>query len=134
MVDQLVRAILAPYGGPSSEGRVALSGPPIPVGQNTTTSLALVLHEFATNAAKYGCLSAEEGRLTIAWTDDGASMHMTWTEEGGPPIPESPGPEGFGSQLARKSITGQLGGTLDHEWKPEGLVIRIAVPLDRLAH
>lgn len=132
-VDQLARSILAPYGEAAADGRIAITGSQTPIGANTTTSLALVLHEFATNAAKYGSLSAEEGRLTITCTEDEYTMYLTWTESGGPPVPTNRGPEGFGSQLARKSITGQLGGTLEHDWRPEGLVVHIAMPLDRLA-
>lgn len=130
----LIEAILAPYAECGSADRLQLAGPLIPVGANTTTSLALVLHELATNAAKYGCLSAPDGRLTISWKVREGALHMTWTEAGGPPVTEAPILEGFGSRLARKSITGQLGGTLSHDWRPEGLVVRMSLLLDRVAH
>jgi PAS domain S-box-containing protein len=129
---ELIGAILAPYAQPGSD-RLRLEGPTVPVGANTTTSLALVLHELATNAAKYGSLSAPEGQLAIRWSVDAREVSLTWTEVGGPPLPEAPGPEGFGSLLARKSIAGQLGGTLDYDWRSDGLKVTMILPLDRLS-
>ena len=131
---RLIETILAPYAEGGSADRLQLAGDPVPIGTNTTTSLALVLHELATNAAKYGCLSAPEGRLSIGWEICDGMLHMTWTETGGPPVTEAPSLEGFGSQLSRKSITGQLGGTLKHDWRPEGLVVHMTLALDRVAH
>jgi PAS domain S-box-containing protein len=132
-VAKLIGAILEPYVQ-SDSNRMALDGPAVPVGANTTTSLALVLHELATNAAKYGSLAAPEGRLSIRWTADADELRLAWIETGGPAVTEAPGLEGFGSQLARKSITGQLGGSLEYEWLGEGLVVRMRIPLDRLGH
>jgi two-component sensor histidine kinase len=131
---ELVAAILEPYTHGVQEVRVDLNGAALPVGANTTTSLALVLHELATNAAKYGCLSRGGGCLRVEWTQDASAVALTWTEQGGPPVAEAPKLEGFGSLLARKSITGQLGGDLAYEWRPEGLCVRMALPLDRLAY
>jgi PAS domain S-box-containing protein len=133
-IDQLAAAILAPYTQTEGGGhkRLVLDGPPVPVGSQTTTSLALVLHELATNAAKYGCLSAAGGQLVIRWTTRDDAVDLTWHEGGGPPLTEEPAFEGFGSQLARKSITGQLGGTLEREWQRGGLVVRMILPLDRI--
>ena len=132
-IEQLAAAILAPYtetaGG---HKRLVLEGPAVRVGSQTTTSLALVLHELATNAAKYGCLSAASGQLVIRWTTREDAVDLTWTEGGGPPVAEEPTFEGFGSQLARKSITGQLGGTLELDRQRTGLVVRMILPLDRL--
>jgi PAS domain S-box-containing protein len=131
-MEQLAAAILAPYTGTAGgHKRLVLEGPAIPVGSQTTTSLALVLHELATNAAKYGCLSAAGGQLVIRWTTREDAVDLTWTEGGGPPT-EEPTFEGFGTQLARKSITGQLGGTLERDWQRNGLVVRMILPLDRL--
>ena len=133
-VAKLIGAILEPYVQ-NDANRIALDGPAVPVGANTTTSLALVLHELATNAAKYGSLADPEGRLSIRWTADADELSTSlWIETGGPAVTEAPGLEGFGSQLARKSITGQLGGSLEYEWLGEGLVVRMRIPLDRLGH
>ena len=95
--------------------------------------MTLVLHELATNASKYGCLSVHRGRLRIGWSRDGAALVLVWQEENGPPIERAPDTEGFGSQLARKSVTDQLGGDVAYEWQREGLRVRITLPLDRLA-
>jgi PAS domain S-box-containing protein len=128
---QLIESVLAPYS-PTGGDRVTVEGPDVRVGSNTTTSLALVLHELATNAAKYGCLSSSEGQLTIRWTINGEDVHFDWSETGGPPVANPPSFEGFGSQLAQRSIAGQLGGALDREWRPEGLCVHMTMPLGRL--
>jgi len=129
---QLIEAVLEPYKQ-SGQSRILVEGPDVPVGSNTTTSLALVLHELATNAAKYGCLSRPEGQLVIRWTLRDDSADLLWTESGGPAIEEPPSFEGFGTQLSQRSIAGQLGGALSREWRPEGLQVHMTLPLDRLA-
>ncbi|MCB5177618.1 MULTISPECIES: sensor histidine kinase [Microvirga] len=128
---KLIESVLAPYTQVEG-GRIVAEGPEVRVGSNTTTSLALVLHELATNAAKYGCLSNSEGQLAIRWRIDGDDVRIDWTEVGGPPVLGPPSFEGFGSQLAQRSIAGQLGGTLEREWRTEGLCVHMAMPLGRL--
>jgi PAS domain S-box-containing protein len=133
-LDKLVLSILEPYVHLSGRDHIVLNGPDVAIGGTTVTSLALVLHELATNAAKYGCLARSEGRLSIEWRRDGESVSLTWTERNGPPISKTPDFEGFGSLLARKTITGQLGGTLQYDWQPQGLHVRMTIPVERLAH
>lgn len=128
-IEALVHAVLAPY---EDAGRFAAGGPPLQVGPNAATALTLVLHELATNAAKYGALSADDGRLVIGWRQEGDHVVLSWREEGGPTIEGPPGAEGFGSQLARKSVTDQLGGTVKHDWIREGLGVTVTLPLERL--
>ncbi len=128
-IDALVHAVLAPY---EDAGRLVAGGPDFAIGSNAATALTLVLHELATNAAKYGSLSVDAGRLVLAWRREGDHIVMSWCEEGGPPIDGPPGAEGFGSQLARKSVTGQLGGTVEQVWAREGLSVTITLPLERL--
>lgn len=127
----LVLAVIEPYRQ-SGHSRISAEGPEVRMGSNTATSLALVLHELATNAAKYGCLSRAEGTLDIHWTLKDNTVNLLWTESGGPPVETSPSFEGFGSQLSQRSISGQLGGTLEREWRREGLLVRMSLPLDRL--
>ena len=103
------------------------------VGANTTTSLALVLHELATNAAKYGCLSNPNGHLSIHWTVTETAVEVVWREIGGPIVEAAPSFEGFGTQLSQRSITGQLGGSIEREWHREGLCVRMTLPFDRLS-
>jgi len=128
---KLIEAVLEPYRQADST-RGAGEGPDVRGGSNTTTSPALVLHELATNAAKYRCLSANEGQLLIRWSIDGADVDLSWTETGGPPLTAVPSFEGFGSQLAQRSISGQIGGTLSRDWRPEGLCVHMTMPLSRL--
>jgi PAS domain S-box-containing protein len=130
-LDELITAVLSPYTQDESI-QVEVAGPAVSVGANTTTSLALVLHELATNAAKYGCLSRPRGHLAIHWTVTESGVEVTWRETGGPTINAAPAFEGFGSQLAERSIAGQLGGSLDRDWNSEGLCIRMTLPFDRL--
>lgn len=128
---QLIDAVLEPYKQ-SGQASIVVEGPNVRVGSNTTTSLALVLHELATNAAKYGCLSRPEGQLAIQWTIRNDSVDLLWTETGGPTIESPSNFEGFGTQLSQRSIAGQLGGTLEREWRHEGLRVHMTLPLSRL--
>jgi two-component sensor histidine kinase len=125
----LIQTILAPYEGPATDGgaRVAISGPDIPVGGGSLTNLALLLHEFATNAAKYGALSTAAGRIDINCHEENGQFVLTWTERGGPRVNPQKNGEGFGTMLARAAAKGQLGGEISRDWKPEGLTIRLSV-------
>ena len=118
-----------------SASRITVSGNDAPVSGAAVTSLALLLHEFATNAAKYGALSSPEGTIAIRCFDDGADLVVTWTERGGPPVVEPHGAEGFGGVLSRLAVAGQLGGEIGREWRPEGArdpPRLAAIPPDRL--
>ncbi|MDX3929351.1 MAG: PAS domain S-box protein [Shinella sp.] len=130
-LDALVRAIFEPYiDAQRTDGRQSLiaRGPAVVVGGSTATSLALVLHELATNAAKYGALSSATGTVEITWSIQADDFHLTWTERGGPPVDGPPGHEGFGSLLARRSIEGQLGGRILHVWGRDGLDLTLSMP------
>ena len=107
-------------------------GPPVAIGPVGATSLALVLHEIATNAAKYGSLSVRDGRLAISWRIEGRNMLLTWAETGGPPVAGAPARSGFGADLARMTAKGQLGGAFEQLWRPEGVEIRLTAMLKRL--
>ncbi|MGE5147481.1 MAG: PAS domain S-box protein, partial [Candidatus Eiseniibacteriota bacterium] len=130
----LVRTILSPYEEHAADGvaRVAINGPDIMVARGSVTSLALLLHEFATNAAKYGALSAPTGRVQIDCAEDGDRFVLTWREQGGPPIDGAAEDEGFGSRLARATVKGQFGGEIVRDWQPAGLTIRLSVERSRL--
>ena len=110
---------------------MTLEGPPVRVGPKAATILTLVLHELTTNASKYGALSVPEGRLRITWVRS-AMLTLTWQEENGPAIQSMPNIEGFGSKLARRSVEDQLGGSIAYDWRPEGLQVRIDLPLNQL--
>ena len=92
----------------------------------------MAFHELATNAAKYGALSASAGVVHIDCSSKEDWLVMTWEERGGPPIKGPPNREGFGGTLARRIVASQFKGRLSNEWNSDGLTIRIEIPLAHL--
>src|SRR6185436_14545010 len=88
----LVEEELAPYKTGEVE-RIAVSGPAVFLEPSTAQILALVLHELATNAAKYGALTNASGNVRLSWRIGGGDLMLTWEESGGPPI-ETPAARG----------------------------------------
>lgn len=121
---ELITTVLRPFTPPM------LSGPDIQVAEHATNGLALILHELATNAAKYGALSAQGGAVGIGWKIEGEHLDLTWHEAGGPAV-AAPSSKGFGSILLERTLA-SYGGTLEHEWSPGGLRVHIKIPLDRV--
>lgn len=121
----LIERVLAPYSTP--ETAVIQPGPAVILGPNMLMALGLVLHELATNAAKYGALSIPGGRLSIGWQQDEAKgeLRLTWVESGGPPV-TPPDVTGFGSKLIRSAIAE---GKVTQTYAPEGLQVEIVIPL-----
>jgi PAS domain S-box-containing protein len=128
----LIRALLAPYGR-DAEPRFALSGDDVPIGPKAGTALALVLHEQATNAAKYGALACDGGVVEIESRRDGERVLLAWRERGGPPLAGPPERRGFGSVMTERSVAGQLGGSISSAWAPDGLRIELVLSAARLA-
>ncbi len=126
----LIHAVVAPYD--EAQRRVVISGPDVPVSASLATSFALVLHEFATNAAKYGALSTPTGRVDIACAETNDVFSLTWTERGGPRIEVAPTSLGFGTKLTQATVVDRLGGELSREWRLDGLIIRLSVARPRL--
>lgn len=111
--------------------RFVWSGPDIRLNAKQSLALALALHELATNAAKYGALSGEEGRVEIDWRIEGGSLArlvFEWRESGGPVV-EAPSKRGFGSRLIEQSLALEFGGEVRIDYHPTGVVCRIAAPL-----
>ena len=110
------------------ERRVAVEGDDIPIDDRSATPLALLFHELATNATKYGALSTEAGRVTVT-VAAGDEVVLTWRECGGPVViePEA-GMTGFGSQLIELSVVRQLGGRVKRSWEADGLLVELTVP------
>ena len=125
---------IAPLDAPSSSdaARITITGDPIAIDDRSATPLALLFHELATNATKYGALSNPTGTVTVtvARTDDYATMH--WQERGGPKVVAPVGPGGFGAQLVELSAIRQLGGSVSYDWQEDGVVITIVTPLAAL--
>jgi two-component sensor histidine kinase len=112
--------------------RVHISGADVALSPGAVTGLALLLHEFATNAAKYGALSAPAGRIEVECHEEADRLVITWIERDGPRIDHPPAGEGFGSLLAQMTIRNQFGGDLLRDWRPEGLTVRLSILRDRL--
>nr|WP_081851063.1 PAS domain S-box protein [Bradyrhizobium sp. URHD0069] len=141
----LIQTILLPYGDQpgSHKARVTISGPDIQLAGGLVTTFALLLHEFATNAAKYGALSTPAGHIDIACSESDGRFALTWQERGGPRIDShsdshsdsdsDSDSEGFGTMLARATVKEQLRGEISRDWKPQGLIIRLSVAKDRIA-
>jgi two-component sensor histidine kinase len=107
-------------------GRYTASGPPVTLAAQDVQAMSMILHELATNAAKYGALSAEDGRVEIAWrTEPGGGLRLTWREHDGPPPPQALATTGFGSRLITE-LSRQLGGEATREWTPTGLAFELA--------
>ena len=127
----LIEAQLGPHA-PSEPDRLRLDGPRINLASTLAHGLALALHELVTNASKYGAFSNEAGILDLGWTlereDGDRVLVLTWRESGGPPAPP-PDREGFGTQLITATVKHSLGGEFHREFKPEGLLVTIRVPL-----
>ena len=92
----------------------------------------MLLHEVATNAAKYGAFSTSSGRVDVECSEDEQQFILTWRERGGPTVTQREDGEGFGTLLARAAVKDQLGGEMVRVWKPEGVTIRLSVPRERL--
>ena len=114
-------------------GRLRIDGDDIGLDDRGATSIALVFHELATNAAKYGAFSAHDGQVRIEIIRVGESVTILWTERGGPVVPGVPDHQGFGTRLTDMSVVQRLGGTIDRAWLSEGLKVTIQVQMDRFA-
>jgi PAS domain S-box-containing protein len=127
----LMRLIMAAYAE-GGRPRVVISGDDAEIGERTATALALIMHEQATNAMKYGGLSTKEGGVSLSGHREADRYTLTWQEAGGPPVAGAPSRKGFGTVLAERSVAGQLDGVLEHDWAPGGLLMRLSVPLENL--
>jgi two-component sensor histidine kinase len=132
-ISELLAALLAAYDDRGVVGgRIRLDVPRIMVGEASITTLALVIHELATNSIKYGSLSSASGTVDIACSVDGGEVIIIWTEKGGPAVSVSRGLAGFGSKLVHTSIAGQLGGFISFEWPREGAIVTLRVSKAKL--
>ncbi|MGN2249744.1 PAS domain-containing protein [Frateuria sp. GZRe14] len=127
----LTRRLLRPY---ALEGydRIEVTGDDLALDARALTPLSLAIHELATNAAKYGAFAVPDGKVRIWGERSVDRFALNWREQGGPPVQE-PERTGFGSRLVDLTLREQLAGELTRIWHPEGLEIRVSVPIDRLA-
>jgi len=134
LLGDLLSVLLAPYDDNGAfSGRIRVAVPRMGVGQATATTLAMMVHELATNSVKYGALSCEEGVLDVSSKADEDDLYLIWAETGGPRITAPPEMNGFGSRLIARSIASQLGGKLTYDWQESGLVVKVRLRAERLA-
>jgi PAS domain S-box-containing protein len=124
-ITRLVDEELAPY---QVNDQIAFGGSNVQLQPATAQTLAMALHELVTNSAKYGALSTRTGRLAIHWKIEADVLGLLWEEREGPPVVE-PVSRGFGTRSVIASIESQLGGRAEFDWRPEGLICRLSVPL-----
>jgi len=126
-------ALFQPYADNSGNPRVLIDGQDAVFDDQAATSVALLFHELATNAAKYGALSTSGGRVLLNTRAEEDRFILRWTEVSGPVITGEPLRAGFGSSLATLSVEGQLGGRLERIWRPEGLFVEANIPATALS-
>lgn len=134
LLGDLLSVLLAPYDETAAfSGRIRVAVPRMGIGPRTASTLAMVIHELATNSVKYGALSCAEGFLDLSSRTDEDQIYLIWAETGGPMIIGHPELTGFGSRLIARTVSSQLGGKLAYDWQESGLVVTIAMRPDRLA-
>lgn len=114
---------LHPYG----RARIALCGSDVQLNAELARSFSLIVHELATNAAKYGALCKPDGHLNVAWAVDGEGLELDWRETNGPAV-GTPFAPGFGARLVARLLMNH-GGEITPEFRREGLRLRISLPL-----
>jgi two-component sensor histidine kinase len=130
-LEAVIRAALVIHDD-AQEGRIRIAGPYVHVGSKAALSLALMIHELGTNAAKYGALSTPDGFVSMSWCLDHQEaeplVRMCWSEHGGPPV-AAPGRKGFGSRLIERGGAGTFGGTVLLSYPPQGMICEVVAPL-----
>jgi two-component sensor histidine kinase len=128
----LLAVLLQAYSEDGARSQsVSIAAPEVLVGEHSITALAMIVHELATNSAKYGALSAAEGRLDVSCIEEENEVELVWTETGGPP-PDAPfGHDGFGSKMTARVVE-QIGGSLSRDWTREGVIVTLRMSKARL--
>jgi len=133
LLGDLLSVLLAPYDDLGAfSGRIRVSVPRMGVGESAATTLALVVHELATNSLKHGALSSPTGVLDVSCDPHGTEVVIVWTERGGPKVVAPTGPGGYGSKLVLRAMSAQLGGSIERSWDPEGIVATLRMNKNKL--
>jgi two-component sensor histidine kinase len=126
---QVVKQAMEPF----TNSRITVEGPDIKLSPKRTLGLSMALFELGTNAAKYGALSNDTGRIQIAWSivpsKDAAALKFTWAEEDGPAV-EAPARRGFGSQIIEKVLAADFRGTVGVNYRASGLIVDLTAPVE----
>lgn len=134
LLGDLLTVLLAPYDDLGAySGRIRVSVPRMSVGESATTTLALIVHELATNSLKYGALSVDTGMLDVSCSAHDEAVTVIWNESGGPKVKSPTGPGGYGSKLVERSVTGHLRGSIAYDWAEDGVVVTLKVDPELLA-
>jgi two-component sensor histidine kinase len=134
LLGDLLSVLLAPYDDLGAfNGRVRVAVPRMGVGETAATTLALIIHELATNSVKYGALSVGTGLLDVSCAAADDDVTIIWTERGGPPVvaPRSNG--GFGNKLVQRTLSGSLRGSIKYDWSDLGLIATLRLNKERLS-
>ncbi|HEX8534335.1 MAG TPA: HWE histidine kinase domain-containing protein [Allosphingosinicella sp.] len=133
LLGDLLAVLLSPYEDTGAfSGRIRVAVPRMGVGEATATTLAMVVHELATNSVKHGALSASAGTLDVSGRTEHEEVHIVWAETGGPEIAHEPEMIGFGGRMIERSVASQLAGSLRYDWQTSGLVATIIMRRDRM--
>jgi two-component sensor histidine kinase len=130
---EVIEALMRPHAS-GLRPRYTVQGPAVSCNEKAIDSLALVIHELATNATKYGGLATETGHVDIGWALDDNQLTIRWMERDGPPLAGEPSGKGYGSKLVHATVTRYFGGTIKYDWERSGLGVTIAVPASSLAN
>jgi two-component sensor histidine kinase len=132
---EIVERAVEPYCGQGSS-RFTIKGPDVRLQPQSALAFAMALQELATNAAKYGALSAADGHVDIAWSLEahpgGPRLSFRWHESGGPLV-SPPSRRGFGSRLIERTLAHDTNGHVEVSYAPSGLSLAVTVPLPRVA-
>jgi PAS domain S-box-containing protein len=131
-VIDLLSRLLAPYREGPAE-RIRIEGQDGPIGPQAATCIALIVHELATNAVKYGALSSQTGTVTVSVHCDERAGRVEWRETGGPAIEAQPTRSGFGSTMIERTVKAHKGLAVHYEWEPAGLFVTIDASTDALS-
>lgn len=127
----LLATIISPFQD-AVEQRIMVHGDDCPIGLDTATALALILHELATNAVKYGALSSDSGHVAVRCNVTAESFSLRWIETGGPPVTGERDHHDFGTVMAERAIKAQLGAATQRHWNTDGLAMDITIPVKNL--
>jgi two-component sensor histidine kinase len=134
LLGDLLSVLLAPYDDLGAfSGRIRVAVERMGVGETAAGSLAMVVHELATNSLKYGALSTDVGTLDVSTQANSECLDLIWMERGGPPVDTPPKGEGFGSKLMQRSVSRQLGGSIHHDWSEGGLIVTVRLSRSKLS-
>jgi two-component sensor histidine kinase len=133
LLGDLITVLLAPYDDLGAfTGRIRVSVPRMGVGEKAAQTLALVIHELATNSLKYGALSIETGTLNVSCVPDDDRVVIVWTERGGPIVVAPTAAPGYGTKLVSRTMQRQLGGSIDYTWSALGLIASLSIDAKHL--